>query len=61
MARSSPALAWPWALTASACRTAACGSRSSGLDGIAQAFQGQPMELIRSDLSVQQQDQVRPG
>jgi uncharacterized membrane protein len=29
------------------------------IDTIAQAFQGQPMELIRSDLSVQQQDQVR--
>jgi uncharacterized membrane protein len=29
------------------------------VDTIAQAFQGQPMELIRSDLSVQQQDQVR--
>ena len=29
------------------------------VDTVAQAFQGQPMELIRSDLSVQQQDQVR--
>ena len=29
------------------------------IDTIAQAFQGQPMELIRSDLSVQEQDQVR--
>jgi uncharacterized membrane protein len=29
------------------------------VDTIAQAFQGQPMELIRSDLSIQQQDQVR--
>ena len=29
------------------------------IDTIAQAFQGQPMELIRSDLSVHEQDQVR--
>src|ERR1700733_7575809 len=29
------------------------------IDTIARAFQGQPMEVIRSDLSVQQQDQVR--
>jgi uncharacterized membrane protein len=29
------------------------------IDTIAQVFRGQPMELIRSDLSVQQQDQVR--
>ena len=29
------------------------------IDTIAAAFRGQPMELIRSDLSVQQQDQVR--
>ena len=29
------------------------------IDTIAEAFRGQPMELIRSDLSVQQQDQVR--
>lgn len=29
------------------------------VDTVAQAFQGQPMELIRSDLSVHEQDQVR--
>jgi uncharacterized membrane protein len=29
------------------------------IDTLAEAFRGQPMELIRSDLSVQQQDQVR--
>jgi uncharacterized membrane protein len=29
------------------------------IDTIAEAFRGQPMELIRSDLSVQEQDQVR--
>ena len=42
-------------------RTSALVLLTSGavIDTIAQAFQGQPMELIRSDLSVQQQDQVR--
>jgi uncharacterized membrane protein len=29
------------------------------IDTLAQAFRGQPMELIRSDLSVQEQDQIR--
>jgi uncharacterized membrane protein len=31
----------------------------AAIDTVARAFQGQHMELIRSDLSVQQQDQVR--
>jgi uncharacterized membrane protein len=34
-------------------------SSDSAIDTVAQAFQGQDMELIRSDLSVQQQDHVR--
>lgn len=34
-------------------------SSDGAIDTVAQAFQGQDMELIRSDLSVQQQDHVR--
>lgn len=34
-------------------------SSDGAIDAVAQAFQGQDMELIRSDLSVQQQDHVR--
>ena len=34
-------------------------SSDGAIDTVAQASQGQDMELIRSDLSVQQQDDVR--
>ncbi len=34
-------------------------SSDGAIDAVAQAFQGKDMELIRSDLSVQQQDHVR--
>ena len=34
-------------------------STDAAVDVVAKAFQGQAMELIRSDLSVQQQDQLR--
>jgi uncharacterized membrane protein len=34
-------------------------SSDAAVDTVAQAFEGQPMELIRSDLSVQQQDRLR--
>jgi uncharacterized membrane protein len=34
-------------------------SADAAIDAVAKAFEGQDMELIRSDLSVQQQDQVR--
>lgn len=34
-------------------------SSGAAIDAVVQAFQGQAMELIRSDLSVQQQDQLR--
>jgi uncharacterized membrane protein len=34
-------------------------SADAALDKVAEAFQGQAMELIRSDLSVQQQDALR--
>jgi uncharacterized membrane protein len=34
-------------------------SADAAMDTVAKAFEGQDMELIRSDLSVQQQDQVR--
>ena len=34
-------------------------SSDGAIDTVAQAFQGQDMELTRSDLSVQQQDHVR--
>lgn len=34
-------------------------SADAALDVVAEAFQGQAMELIRSDLSVQQQDALR--
>jgi uncharacterized membrane protein len=34
-------------------------STAAVVDTVAQAFQGQPMELVRSDLSVQEQDQLR--
>ena len=34
-------------------------SSEGAIDTVAQAFQGQDMELIRSDLSVQQQDHLR--
>lgn len=34
-------------------------SAAAVIDTVANAFQGQPMELVRSDLSVQEQDQLR--
>ena len=34
-------------------------SADAALDTVAKAFQGQAMQLIRSDLSVQQEDQLR--
>ena len=34
-------------------------SSDAAVDTVAKAFQGQPMQLIRSDLSVQQQDALR--
>ena len=34
-------------------------SADAAVDQVAHAFQDQPIELIRSDLSVQQQDQIR--
>jgi uncharacterized membrane protein len=34
-------------------------SSDAAIDKVAGAFQGRPIELIRSDLSVQQQDQIR--
>jgi uncharacterized membrane protein len=34
-------------------------SSAALVDTVAQAFQGQPMELVRSDLSVQEQDRLR--
>lgn len=34
-------------------------SSDAAVDTVAKAFEGQPMELIRSDLSVQQQDKLR--
>jgi uncharacterized membrane protein len=34
-------------------------SSDAVIDTVARAFQGEPMELIRSDLSVQQQDRLR--
>jgi uncharacterized membrane protein len=34
-------------------------SSDTAIDTVAKAFEGQPMELIRSDLSVQQQDRLR--
>ncbi|MGN6794195.1 MAG: DUF1269 domain-containing protein [Streptosporangiaceae bacterium] len=34
-------------------------SVGAAIDKVAEAFQGHDMELIRSDLSVQQQDQIR--
>lgn len=34
-------------------------SQNATVDTVAKAFEGQSMELIRSDLSVQQEDQVR--
>ncbi len=34
-------------------------SSDAAVDTVAKAFRGQPMELIRSDLSVQQQDALR--
>jgi uncharacterized membrane protein len=34
-------------------------SADAALDTVAEAFQGQAMQLIRSDLSVQQEDQLR--
>lgn len=34
-------------------------SSDAAVETVAKAFQGQPMELIRSDLSVQQQDALR--
>jgi uncharacterized membrane protein len=34
-------------------------SAGAAIDKVAEAFQGHDMELIRSDLSVQQQDQIR--
>jgi uncharacterized membrane protein len=34
-------------------------SADAAIDTVADAFQGQAMELIRSDLSVQQQDALR--
>jgi uncharacterized membrane protein len=34
-------------------------SAGAALDKVAQAFQGHDMELVRSDLSVQQQDELR--
>ena len=34
-------------------------SAGAAVDKVAEAFQGHDMELIRSDLSVQQQDQIR--
>ena len=34
-------------------------SSDAAVDTVAKAFEGQPMELVRSDLSVQQQDRLR--
>jgi uncharacterized membrane protein len=34
-------------------------SANAALDAVANAFEGQAMELIRSDLSVQQEDELR--
>ena len=34
-------------------------SSDAAVDTVAKAFEGQPMELIRSDLSVQEQDRLR--
>src|SRR5215472_9136474 len=34
-------------------------STDAAVDTVAQAFEGEPMELVRSDLSVQAQDRIR--
>jgi uncharacterized membrane protein len=34
-------------------------SSEAAVDNVAKAFEGEPMELVRSDLSVQQQDKLR--
>jgi hypothetical protein len=36
-------------------------SADAAIDTVAQAFEGHAMELMRSDLSVQQEDRLRTG